>query len=63
MIARDIIVSFCIFSLLKYHRIFVKNFELDIGKLKSLTQQFVGEGGGECVPCFVPEIYVSFHVA
>ena len=46
MIARDIIVSFCIFSLLKYHRIFVKNFELDIGKLKSLTQQFVGEGGG-----------------
>ena len=29
MIARDIIVGFCIFSLLKYNRVFGKNLEHD----------------------------------
>ena len=42
MIAREIIVSFCIFRLLKYERIFGKNLERDTdgGKIKSLTQYF-----------------------
>ena len=44
MIARDITVSLCILSLLKYDRIFGKNLEHDTlrGNIKSLTQQFVG---------------------
>ena len=43
MIALDIIVSFCIFSLLKCDRIFGKNLGHDIcGKVKSLTQHFLG---------------------
>ena len=29
MVARDIVVSFCIFSLLKYNTIFDKNLERD----------------------------------
>ena len=34
MIARKIIVSFCIFSLLKYDRIFVKSLEHDTYAVK-----------------------------
>ena len=34
MIAREIIFSFCIFSLLKYDRILGKNFEHDIYAVK-----------------------------
>ena len=51
-------VSFCIFSLLKYNRIFSKNLWVWYlrGKIKSLTQHFVGVS----VPGLAPENYVSF---
>ena len=57
MIARDITVSLCILSLLKYDRIFGKNLEHDTlrGNIKSLTQQFAGSVLG-----LAREIYVSF---
>ena len=40
MIARDIIVSFYIFRLLKYDKIFGKNLEHDTYWVKFLTQHF-----------------------
>ena len=44
MITHKIIVRFCIFSLLKYDRIFGKNLEYEYlwGKMKSFTQHFAG---------------------
>ena len=59
MIAHDIIVTFYIFSLLKYDRIFGKRLEHDTydwGKIKSLAQHFTG---GSIIG-FAPEIYVRF---
>ena len=44
MIARDIIVGFCIISKPKYARMFGRNFVHDTfwGKIKTLTQHFAG---------------------
>ena len=42
IIAHDIIVSICIFSLLTYDRIFDENLEHDTYGVKSSTKQFAG---------------------
>ena len=57
MIARNIIVSFCILSLLKYDRIFGKNLEHDTYGVKQSPWPSPLQGS---VRGLVPEIYVSF---
>ena len=55
MMAHDIIVSLCIFSLLKYNRIFGKNLEHDtFGYNKVLDPGFCGAS----VPGLAPAIYL-----
>ena len=56
MIAHNIIVSFCIFNLLNYDRIFGKNLEHDTYGLNEILDS--GLCGGSDL---VSEIYVSFH--
>ena len=57
MIACDIIVSFYIFILVKYDRIFGKNLEHDTYGVKPALEQALCGGS---VPGLAPEIYVSF---
>ena len=61
MIAHSIIVSFCIFCLLKYDRIFGKNLEDDTYGVKWNPWSGTLRGWGGSVSELVPEIYVSFH--
>ena len=53
MIAHDIILSFCIFSVLKYDRIIRKNFEHDTYVVKKAFDRGL-------VTDLAPEIYFSF---
>ena len=57
MIARDIIVNFCIFGLLKFDWIFGKNLEHDTYRVKLSPWPSTLQG---FIPGLVPEIYVSF---
>ena len=58
----NIIVSFCLFGLLNYDRIFGKNLERDAYGVKRnpWLRTLWGEGGG-VVPDLFPKIYVSFN--
>ena len=56
MISHNIIVSFCIFSLLKYDKIFGKNLEHDTYGVKKVVDPALC---GVLVPDLAPEIYVS----
>ena len=59
MIACDIIVTFYIFRLLKYDRIFGENLEhYTYGVKKILDPAFCGDS----VPGLIPEIYASFFM-
>ena len=58
MIVQNIIVSFCIFSLLKHDRIFVKNLEHDTYGGNEILDPSIYR---EPVPDLGPEIYISFH--
>ena len=60
MTAHNIIVTFCIFSLLKYDMIFGKNLEHDTYGVKWSPWPVLCRG---FVPDLALEIYVSFHVA
>ena len=57
MMARNIIVSFYIFSLLKYDRIFGKSLKHDTYGEKEVLELALC-GGSD--PSLAPEIYVSF---
>ena len=57
MIAHDTIISFCIFSVLKYDRIIRKNLEHDTYVVKKVFDPALR---GALVTDLAPEIYFSF---